>query len=105
MSNINKKLFNRLHLNHAYGQLIALIFVPIMILACVGALLVITETSNAAKAQQRQMAIAILTRYQLDAEAAINLVNASPWQNENARYLMQKLLDEEHLTRAAIIEE
>ena len=54
MSNINKKLFNRLHLNHAYGQLIALIFVPIMILACVGALLVITETSNAAKAQQRQ---------------------------------------------------
>ena len=73
MSNINKKLFNRLHLNHAYGQLIALIFVPIMILACVGALLVITETSNAAKAQQRQMAIAILTRYQLDAEAAINL--------------------------------
>ena len=75
MSNINKKLFNRLHLNHAYGQLIALIFVPIMILACVGALLVITETSNAAKAQQRQMAIAILTRYQLDAEAAINLVS------------------------------
>ena len=81
MSNINKKLFNRLHLNHAYGQLIALIFVPIMILACVGALLVITETSNAAKAQQRQMAIAILTRYQLDAEAAINLSGmAGPWQ-------------------------
>lgn len=105
MSNINKKLFNRLHLNHAYGQLIALIFVPIMILACVGALLVITETSNAAKAQQRQMAIAILTRYQLDAEAAINLVNASPWQYENARYLMQKMLDEKHLIRAAIIDE
>ena len=59
MSNINKKLFNRLHLNHAYGQLIALIFVPIMILACVGALLVITETSNAAKAQQRQILKAI----------------------------------------------
>ena len=105
MSNINKKLFNRLHLNHAYGQLIALIFVPIMILACVGALLVITETSNAAKAQQRQMAIAILTRYQVDAEAAINLVNASPWQYENARYLMQKMLDEKHLIRAAIIDE
>ena len=105
MSNINKKLFNRLHLNHAYGQLIALIFVPIMILACVGALLVITETSNAAKAQQRQMAIAILTRYQVDAEAAINLVNASPWQYENARYLMQKMLDEKHLIRAAIIDD
>ena len=41
MSNINKKLFKRLHLNHAYGQLIALIFVPIAVLACVGAMLVI----------------------------------------------------------------
>ena len=60
MSNINKKLFKRLHLNHAYGQLIALIFVPIAVLACVGAMLVMTETSNAAKAQQRQMALAIL---------------------------------------------
>ena len=29
MSNFNKKLFKRLKLNHAYGQLIALIFVPI----------------------------------------------------------------------------
>jgi two-component system sensor histidine kinase BarA len=51
MSTINKKLFKRLHLNHAYGQLIALIFVPITILACVGAMLVLTETSNAARAQ------------------------------------------------------
>ena len=41
MSNINKKLFKRLHLNHAYGQLIALIFVPIMVLACVGAALAV----------------------------------------------------------------
>lgn len=55
MSTINKKLFKRLHLNHAYGQLIALIFVPITILACVGAMLVLTETSNAARAQQKQM--------------------------------------------------
>ena len=61
MSNLNKKLSKRLHLNHAYGQLIALIFVPIMVLACVGAALVLTETSNAAKAQQRHTATAILT--------------------------------------------
>jgi hypothetical protein len=73
MSNINKKLFKRLHLNHAYGQLIALIFVPITILACVGAMLVITETSNAAKAQQKQMAVAILTRYQPTSESAIRV--------------------------------
>jgi two-component system sensor histidine kinase BarA len=32
MSNFNKTLSKRLRLNHAYGQLIALIFVPIMIL-------------------------------------------------------------------------
>ena len=78
MSNINKKLFKRLHLNHAYGQLIALIFVPIMVLACVGAALVLTETSDAAKAQQRQMAIAILTRFQTQAEQAITLLNYYP---------------------------
>lgn len=78
MSNINKKLFKRLHLNHAYGQLIALIFVPITILACVGAALVLTETSNAACAQQKQMAIAILTRFQATSESALDIVNYSP---------------------------
>jgi two-component system sensor histidine kinase BarA len=28
-----------------------------------------------------------------------------PWQYENARYLMQKMLDEKHLIRAAIIDD
>ncbi|WP_180164906.1 ATP-binding protein [Acinetobacter sp. YH12049] len=104
MSNINKKLFKRLHLNHAYGQLIALIFVPITILACVGAMLVITETSNAAKAQQRQMAVAILTRYQPTSESAIELLNHYPWQFDQARNAMQSMLNEKHLIRAAIID-
>ncbi|MBP8028003.1 MAG: hypothetical protein KAY81_05445, partial [Acinetobacter sp.] len=89
MSNINKKLFKRLHLNHAYGQLIALIFVPITILACVGALLVLSETSNASRAQQKQMAIAIMTRYQPTAEAALDLLNRYPWQYDQARNAMQ----------------
>ena len=79
MSNINKKLFKRLDLNHAYGQLIALIFVPITILACVGAALVLTETSNAAKSQQKQMAIAILTRNEIPAEIALTQINSMPW--------------------------
>ncbi|WP_407307994.1 response regulator [Acinetobacter sp.] len=105
MSNINKKLFKRLHLNHAYGQLIALIFVPIMILACVGALLVLSETSNASRAQQRQMAIAIVTRYQLTSEAAIDLLNSYPWQYDQARNAMQVMLNEKYLIRAAIIDE
>ncbi|WP_180177125.1 ATP-binding protein [Acinetobacter sp. YH12039] len=104
MSNINKKLFKRLHLNHAYGQLIALIFVPITILACVGAMLVITETSNAAKAQQRQMAVAILTRYQPTSESAIELLNHYPWQFDQARNAMQSMLNEKHLIRAAILD-
>ncbi|CAM4355518.1 GacS-like sensor histidine kinase [Acinetobacter pragensis] len=104
MSNINKKLFKRLHLNHAYGQLIALIFVPITILACVGAALVMTETSNAAKAEQRQMAIAILTRYQPTAENALNILLHSPWQFDQARASVQSMLNEKHLNRAAIID-
>lgn len=105
MSNINKKLFKRLHLNHAYGQLIALIFVPIMVLACVGALLVLSETSNASRAQQKQMAIAIMTRYQLTSEAALDLLDRYPWQYDQARNAMQSMLNEKHLVRAAIIDQ
>ena len=51
MSNFNNKLFKRLKLNHAYGQLIALIFVPIAVLASVGSALVLSETNNSAKAE------------------------------------------------------
>ena len=104
MSNINKKLFKRLHLNHAYGQLIALIFVPIMVLAAVGAGLVLTETSNAARAQQKQMAIAILTRYEMLSEVALQQLNTFPWKYEQARSYMQNLLNEKHLLRTAIID-
>ncbi|OTG71969.1 hybrid sensor histidine kinase/response regulator [Acinetobacter sp. ANC 4169] len=105
MSNINKKLFKRLHLNHAYGQLIAMIFVPIMVLAGVGALLVLSETSNASRSQQRQMAIAIVARYQHTAEAAIDLLNRYPWQYDQARNALQVMLNEKHLIRAAIIDQ
>ena len=104
MSNINKKLFKRLHLNHAYGQLIALIFVPIMVLACVGTMLVLSETSNAAKAQQRQMAIAILTRFELPSEAALHQLASFPWKYEEARSYMQNMMNEKHLVRTALID-
>lgn len=105
MSTINKKLFKRLHLNHAYGQLIALIFVPITILACVGAMLVLTETSNAARAQQKQMAIAILTRFQGTSEYALDILNLYPWQYDQAHNAMQNMLNEKHLVRAAVLDE
>ncbi|WP_122899491.1 ATP-binding protein [Acinetobacter sp. B51(2017)] len=104
MPNINKKLFKRLHLNHAYGQLIALIFVPIMVLACVGAALVLIETSNAAKAQQRQMAIAILTRFQTQAEQAITLLNYYPLHYDHGRTFMQTMMNNKHVIRTAIID-
>ena len=104
MSNINKKLFKRLHLNHAYGQLIAMIFVPIMVLACVGAALVLSETSNAAKAQQRQMAIAILTRYQSTAESALDLLNRYPWHYDQAQNALQYMFNEKLLNQATIID-
>ncbi|MDV2469792.1 ATP-binding protein [Acinetobacter chinensis] len=104
MSNINKKLFKRLHLNHAYGQLIALIFVPITILACVGTVLVLSETSSAAKAQQKQMAIAILTRNQSAAENALMQLDRFPWQYDQARFFMQNMMNEKHLIRTAIID-
>ncbi len=84
MSNINKKLFKRLHLNHAYGQLIAMIFVPITIWHVSGHCWLLSETSNASRAQQRQMAIAIVTRYQLTAEAALDLLSRYPWQYEQS---------------------
>lgn len=100
-----QKLFKRLHLNHAYGQLIALIFVPITILACVGAALVISETSNAARAQQKQMAIAILTRFQATSEYALDILSLYPWQYEQAHDAMQNMLNEKHLVRAAILDE
>ena len=105
MSTINKKLFKRLHLNHAYGQLIALIFVPITILACVGAMLVLTETSNAARAQQKQMAIAIMTRFQGTSEYALDILSLYPWQYDQAHNAMQNMLNEKHLVRAAILDD
>jgi two-component system sensor histidine kinase BarA len=63
-----KSLLQRLQLNHAYGQLVALIFIPIAIIAAVGSILVIQETSASARSQQRHVAIAILSRYQKTAE-------------------------------------
>lgn len=103
MSNFNKKLFKRLKLNHAYGQLIALIFVPITILACAGALLVMKETSSAAKSNQCYAAIAILSRYQVTAEQLLKLVQSDPQQKQHAETILQHIFNEKYLIRAAII--
>lgn len=105
MSNFNKKLFKRLKLNHAYGQLIAMIFVPIMIMACVGTALVLSETSAAAKSKQRFAAIAILSRYQYTTEQLTSIINQSPAQKAKAENILQKMFNEKYLLSAAVLDE
>lgn len=105
MSNFNKKLFKRLKLNHAYGQLIAMIFVPIMIMACVGTALVLSETSAAAKSKQRFAAIAILSRYQYTTEQLTSIIDQSPTQKAKAENILQKMFNEKYLLSAAVLDE
>lgn len=107
MPNFNKKLFNRLKLNHAYGQLIALIFVPIAVLASVGSALVLTETSNSAKSEQRFAAQAILNRYKFTAEHIIKVVETNPSeaQSDRAKIILQRMFNEKYLISAAIVDQ
>ncbi|MCG5226542.1 GacS-like sensor histidine kinase [Acinetobacter pittii] len=104
MSNFNKTLSKRLRLNHAYGQLIALIFVPIMILTCVGAFLVLTETSHSVKQQQLHHASAILARYNQIAIDLYKLVELEPDEYDHAQHIMQSMFSEKNLKRAALID-
>lgn len=106
MQNINKTLYKRLKLNHAYGQLIALIFVPIMVLACVGALLVLHETSHSAKAQQQYAAVAILSRYQHIAEVLLQqqFVENTILSQQVTKNSLQNMLQEKSLVSVAIID-
>lgn len=66
MAFLNKKYFDK---HSAYGQLIILVFVPIMLLAIVGAVLVYYETMNANKNEQEALAKALLIRYQPQVQA------------------------------------
>ena len=106
MPNINKKLFKRLNLNHAYGQLIAMIFVPITILACVGASLVLTETYRASKSQQQHMAIAILTRNEIPAQITLDQFHKlSLGLYQPQTNFMYNMMKEKNLIRTAIVDQ
>ena len=96
MSNFNNKLFKRLKLNHAYGQLIALIFVPIVVLASVGSALVLTETSNSAKSEQKFAANAVLNRYKFTAEKLTLALERNPSiaQQDRAKSILQSMFNE-----------
>lgn len=54
----------RFGIRSAYGQLVLLVFVPIGVLASVGAILVFFETTRAVKAEQDTLAQAALIRYE-----------------------------------------
>ena len=104
MSKVYKILFTRLKLNHAYGQLIALILVPIAILTSVGIFWVYSETTNAAKQQQRSDASAILALYQQTAKDLLVLIQTQPDQYDRAQNMMQKMFNEQNLKRAVLID-
>ncbi|VAX45916.1 Signal transduction histidine-protein kinase BarA [Acinetobacter calcoaceticus] len=104
MSNFNKTLSKRLRLNHAYGQLIALIFVPIMILTGVGAFLVLTETTHSVKQQQLHHASAILARYNQIAKDLYTLVELQPDEYDHAQHIMQSMFSEKNVKRAVLID-
>ena len=107
MSNFNNKLFKRLKLNHAYGQLIALIFVPIAVLASVGSALVLIETSNSAKSEQKFAANAILSRYQFTAEQLAIAYERFPSirQQDRAKSILQNMFNERYLLSVAILDQ
>ncbi|WP_227429448.1 response regulator [Psychrobacter sp. I-STPA6b] len=54
----------RFDFSSAYGQLILLVFLPICVLAGVGAILVFSETNEAVRSEQRALAEAALIRYE-----------------------------------------
>ena len=107
MSNFNNKLFKRLKLNHAYGQLIALIFVPIAVLASVGSALVLSETNNSAKSEQKFAANAILSRYKYTAEQVVVVLESSPsiQQKDRAKTILQNMFNEKYLLSVAIVDQ
>ncbi|WP_343595397.1 ATP-binding protein [Acinetobacter sp.] len=102
MAKLKKSIFQRLQLNHAYGQLVALIFIPIAIIAAVGSTLVLQETSAAARSQQRHVAIAILSRYQKTAELLAYTLEKDPKSKQKVQNILLRMLSEAYLQRASI---
>lgn len=80
-------------------------FVPILVLAAVGTVLVLNETGAAAQSQQRHTAAALLTRYEHTASNLLRLVELRPDQYDQALRIMQSMYNERYLKRAAIIDQ
>ena len=95
--------YHRLGISSAYGQLIALIFLPIMILTCVGSILVLTETARSSQAEQRSAAFATLARYQPTAQR-LNFLLDQPQQQEKVRAILQNMLNASDVFPVPIID-
>lgn len=104
MQRRSESFWHRFKITNAYGQLIALIFVPIMILSTVGAGLVLFETARSTQAQQAAAASAILTRYQKTSGTLLKLIENSPSHAPQAQSILQYILNEPDLMRAALID-
>ena len=103
MPSKRQRWYHKLRISNAYGQLIALIFLPIMVLSCVGAALVLVETARSSRAEQRNAAFASLARYQPTAQK-LNLLIDQPNNHEKIRSIMQNMLNEAHVMRVAMID-
>lgn len=103
MTSARLRWYSRFSLRNAYGQLVALIFIPICILAAVGAWLVLKETHRAALSEQQNAAQAILSRYQPAAQALSPLLDRDGGAFK-AQTILQNMLAESGLHRAALID-
>ncbi len=103
MTLLKLRWLNRLSLQNAYGQLVMLIFIPIAILTLIGTSIVISETNRSANAEQRSRAEAVLARYHRAAHILIPVLEQPDGAN-TARTILQSILGEENVKRAALVD-
>lgn len=103
MTSARLRWYHRLSIHSAYGQLIGLVFIPISVLALVGAWLVLQETHRAAMTEQRNAAQAILARY-LPAGQALAPLLDQPDGNQKSQQILRNMFEEAGLVRIALLD-
>lgn len=104
MQRRSESFWHRFKISNAYGQLIALIFVPIMILSLAGTFLVLQETSRSMQTQQITAASAVLTRYQKTASILLKLDKSTVRRQAEAQHILQYILNEPDVIRTALVD-
>ena len=103
MASAQRLWLNRLSIQNAYGQLVMLIFIPITILTVIGTSIVIVEIDRSARAEQRSRAEAVLARYQRASNILIQVLD-QPDGDAKSRSILQNILGEENVKRAALVD-